>query len=54
MGEMLYDVIGSWRTEVEFAFVIGKGDSHRTRSTQNAHKMATVELCSARNIGVQS
>ena len=45
-GEMLHDVIGSWRTEAEFAFVVGKGDSHRTR-------MATVESCSVRNIGVQ-
>ena len=54
MGERLHDVIGCWRTEAEFAFVAGKGDSHPTRSTQNAHKMATVESRSAANIGVQS
>ena len=42
-------VIGCWRTEAEFAFVVDKGDSHRTRSTQNANKMATVESCSARS-----
>ena len=48
---MLHDVIGCWRTEAEFAFVVGKGDSHQTRSTQKAHKMVTVESCSARNIG---
>ena len=53
-GEMLHDVIGCWRTEAEFAFVVGKGDSHQTRSTQKAHKMATVESCSVRNMGVQS
>ena len=50
--EMLHDVIGCWRTEV--AFFVGKGDSYGTRITQNAHKMATVESCSARNIGVRS
>ena len=51
-GEMLHDVIGRWRTVDEFAFVVGKCDPPQTRSTQNTHKMATVEFCSARSIGV--
>ena len=53
-GEMFHDLIGCLRTEAEFAFVVGKGDSHQTRSIQNTHKIATVDSCSARNIGVQS
>ena len=29
---MLHDAIGYWRTKAKFAFVVGKGDYHRTRN----------------------
>ena len=51
--EILQDVVGYNRRKSEFEFVFRNGNAYRTRSTQNAHKMTTVECGDLRNIRMQ-
>ena len=47
--EILQDVIAFHRTKSEFEFAFGNSNSYGTRSTQNTHKMTTIECGDSRN-----